>query len=524
MPRKKKEQGYLMEIRRAKDLREKSPTTAIKILESVVLESQRKKDQRTTGEAFFLLGEIFENIDQKELAIQRYNQALGAINSKKDPNRSAGIHQRVGQLQVALKNAKAAQSSFKICLEMTDDKKLIIKCQEGLADVQLLNKNPDASLKLMDSVVLNYPMDSLENARVEARRSQSFLQQNNYTKASESFYNSIENLPRNQTIDKADYAPIQQAQTDLLSYNELNRADEISLRTNTANLSAPNTSSNDILVRENLKIAELYEKDKNYNEAEKFVAISKKVITPTTDAAAVADVYKMSSELNKRSGRIEAALDDLEAYIAAKEKSIRDLEGDLKEQVEIVKGQKDIDVGQKEVILQEKERELMQSQLRTQQIIIGLLSVLIVALAVFFYFLYKNVKDRRKANQKLLLKSLRTQMNPHFIFNALNSVNNFIAKNDEKAANKYLADFSRLMRKVLDHSQREFIPFEEELELNQLYLKLEHFRFRDKFEYHFDNQLQHDTYDVDIPPMLIQPFIENAVWHGLRYKESKGLT
>ena len=113
-------------------------------------------------------------------------------------------------------------------------------------------------------------------------------------------------------------------------------------------------------------------------------------------------------------------------------------------------------------------------------------------------------------------------MNPHFIFNALNSVNNFIAKNDEKAANKFLSEFSRLMRKVLDYSQRDFISFEEEIELNELYLKLEHFRFRDKFEYQFEKNTEVNTYDMEVPPMLIQPFIENAVWHGLRYKEGRG--
>jgi len=113
-------------------------------------------------------------------------------------------------------------------------------------------------------------------------------------------------------------------------------------------------------------------------------------------------------------------------------------------------------------------------------------------------------------------------MNPHFIFNALNSVNNFIAKNDEKAANKFLSEFSRLMRKVLDYSQKDFISFEEEIELNELYLKLEHFRFRDKFEYQFEKNTDVNLYDLEVPPMLIQPFIENAVWHGLRYKEGKG--
>ncbi|MEZ4931952.1 MAG: histidine kinase [Saprospiraceae bacterium] len=82
--------------------------------------------------------------------------------------------------------------------------------------------------------------------------------------------------------------------------------------------------------------------------------------------------------------------------------------------------------------------------------------------------------------------------------------------------------FSRLMRKVLDHSQKDFIAFEEEIELNELYLKLEHFRFRDKFDYEFQNKVKNKSFDLEIPPMLIQPFVENAVWHGLRYKEEKG--
>ena len=221
-------------------------------------------------------------------------------------------------------------------------------------------------------------------------------------------------------------------------------------------------------------------------------------------------------------GKLDNALIDLEKYIAAKELSIDNLEKDLSNQIEVVKGQKKIDIGRKEYDLDLKDKAYMQSQLVFQKIIIGLLSLLLLASAIFFYFLQKNVKSKRRANQLLYIKSLRTQMNPHFIFNALNSVNNFIAKNDEKAANKFLSDFSKLMRKVLDYSEKDFIDVDEELELNELYLKLEQFRFRDKFEYSFTNNLEMDTSDIQIPPMLIQPLIENAVWHGLRYKEEKG--
>jgi LytS/YehU family sensor histidine kinase len=113
-------------------------------------------------------------------------------------------------------------------------------------------------------------------------------------------------------------------------------------------------------------------------------------------------------------------------------------------------------------------------------------------------------------------------MNPHFIFNALNSVNSFIASNDERTANKYLSDFSQLMRAVLENSDEDFIPLAKEIELLDLYVKLEHFRFRDKFNYtlHVDEKLQ--ISEFVIPPMLLQPYVENAVWHGLRYKEEMG--
>ena len=114
-------------------------------------------------------------------------------------------------------------------------------------------------------------------------------------------------------------------------------------------------------------------------------------------------------------------------------------------------------------------------------------------------------------------------MNPHFIFNSLNSVNNYIAKSNERAANKYLAKFSRLMRMVLDYSQVEFISLTNEIELLQLYVELEHERFKDKFDFEFTVDPTINTEHYQIPPMLVQPFIENAVWHGLRYKKEKGL-
>lgn len=508
-------------VEQAQTVKEKSPTQAIKLLERAVLEASKKKDWEEEGQAYLLLGEIYEDIEQKDLAIQRYEQALDILGRTKNRGTTAVIHQRMGQLYLDLNNDKQAEKSFRLCLRLGTENEIKLKCEEGLADVESIRGNVTASMSQLDTITAKYKIDSMTNARIEARRSVNYAQQKDYSNATESFYNSYNSLPKNEAIKKEDYAPIEKAQNTLLDFNTIDNDDKIALQNNVIS-NPPMASSNTNYLKENLKIVSLYEKDKKFADAEKFIAISKNSINDNSDAAAVADVYKKSAELNLRKGNMTAALTDYDKYISAKERAIENLRGELNQQIEIVKGQKELDEKKQLFNLEEKERELYESQLDTQKIIIGFLSLLLIASLIYFYFLFKNVKAKRIANQRLLLKSLRTQMNPHFIFNALNSVNNFIAKNDEKAANKFLSEFSRLMRKVLDHSQKDFIAFEEEIELNELYLKLEHFRFRDKFDYEFLNKVKNKSFDLEIPPMLIQPFIENAVWHGLRYKEEKG--
>jgi len=146
--------------------------------------------------------------------------------------------------------------------------------------------------------------------------------------------------------------------------------------------------------------------------------------------------------------------------------------------------------------------------------------LILMALATFFF--YRSNQQQKLANNLLALKSLRSQMNPHFIFNALNSVNNYIAKSDERSANRYLSEFSTLMRSVLENSEEDFIPLSKELELLELYVKLEHSRFPEKFDYDIAIAEHLDVAAFQIPPMLLQPYIENSIWHGLRYKEEKG--
>jgi tetratricopeptide (TPR) repeat protein len=126
------------------------------------------------------------------------------------------------------------------------------------------------------------------------------------------------------------------------------------------------------------------------------------------------------------------------------------------------------------------------------------------------------VLQQHKASE-LEMQALRAQMNPHFIFNSLNSINMFILENNKLQASEYLSKFSRLVRLILQNSQEAFIPLERELEALQLYLELESLRFENKFEYKISVDDEVDTTVLKVPPLIIQPYAENAIWHGLMH-------
>jgi LytS/YehU family sensor histidine kinase len=130
------------------------------------------------------------------------------------------------------------------------------------------------------------------------------------------------------------------------------------------------------------------------------------------------------------------------------------------------------------------------------------------------------LQNKQKATETRL-QSLRLQMNPHFLFNALNSIQQMILANEEMVATKYLSKFSKLLRAILVHSDKEYVTLKEELEILHLYIELESIRFKDSFNYTIDCDDNIDTEEIKLPTLLIQPFVENAIWHGLMHKEGE---
>jgi tetratricopeptide (TPR) repeat protein len=205
---------------------------------------------------------------------------------------------------------------------------------------------------------------------------------------------------------------------------------------------------------------------------------------------------------------------------------------------------------QARIDLLHKDNQIKHQQLQKESLMKEIFAGSLAALILLSIIIYRNVTLKRK-NEKnrrelvenelqiqklesekinaelqqqaieLEMQALRAKMNPHFIFNCLSSINRFILKNETEAASDYLTKFSRLIRMVLTNSKKAFINLEDELDMLRLYLDMERLRFKNSFEYNISFKNEIDPENIFIPPLLLQPFAENAIWHGLMHKQGE---
>lgn len=155
------------------------------------------------------------------------------------------------------------------------------------------------------------------------------------------------------------------------------------------------------------------------------------------------------------------------------------------------------------------------------------LMIILISASAYGIYRYRLAQHRKEwlLTQKTIeseMKALRAQMNPHFIFNCINSINAFILKNKLALASEYLNNFSHLIRQILDISAQETIPLEEEVEFLESYLKAEKLRLKEILHWKFMIDEKIDTFEILIPTMVLQPFVENAIWNGISPKNNPG--
>ncbi|MCD4682405.1 MAG: histidine kinase [Bacteroidales bacterium] len=231
-------------------------------------------------------------------------------------------------------------------------------------------------------------------------------------------------------------------------------------------------------------------------------------------------MYKLLYLLNTKQNKTAEALKYHIAYSKAKD-TLYKLQRE-RETVEI-QTRYESDRKDQQIDYLSKENEFKDTQLNQSRIIlVGLVGLVILIVILAIVLIRQNKLRNQQQNLILQQKLFRSQMNPHFIFNSLASIQNSIINEEPITASKYLSRFSRLVRNILDSSIEEFITLEEEIATIENYLELQRIRFPEKFDYDLEIDQQLDPESIHIPPMLAQPFIENAIEHGIKHRKTKG--
>jgi two-component system LytT family sensor kinase len=477
--------------------------------------------QQQNAEAYMILAEVYMHWKQYDLAVTNYRVSL---QNQESNEAKLGLAKAYEQN----KNYQESIDTYKAINKKQLSPYQLVTLYEGLGDTYFRIKNFEASIQAYKDglAIANTHVIKPKVIDLNSKIAQAYNNNGRFEQAGQFFSNSL-NLAEKGTKKRA----LEEKET-IAEFNNRNRnySEEIQLRKeiveDVQDVERDSIIENEsalTLQKQNYKIGNAYSLQNDYENAIPYLEKSIKEADVKGDLVVKKDATRKLSDVYVDAGDFKNAQLTFEAYKLVVDELYIQREQELSQADRF---RRNIVLQQNRITSLESDRQLNSSlaseRSKNQELIIYSLIVGLVLLIITAFFMYKYIKQQRYANNLLALRSLRSQMNPHFIFNALNSVNSFIASNDERTANKYLSDFSYLMRAVLENSEEDFIPLQKEIELLDLYTKLEHFRFQDKFDYDITVDEDVVVSEYQIPPMLLQPYIENAVWHGLRYKTEKG--
>lgn len=497
---------------------------AKKSIEFIAEALKNSRTVKENSEAYQLLGDIYTYWKQYDLAVSNYRLSIQNTTNHAVKIKLAKAYQLNKNYQESLATYNAINKN-----ELSNWQ--LITVFEGIGDVHQNTKSFEASLQAYGEglKVAEKHLITPKVTDLNSKIAQVYDAKGEFDKA-KGYFNESLKLAKTQNKKRGLEEKIKVAdfQNNLSDYSS-----EIQLRKEA--LKAINEIEDDSVFenesaltpqQQNYKIGNAYALQKDYEQAITYLKRSINEADGKEDLLVQKDATRKLSEVLRDAGEFDKALLAYQNYVDLVDKVYSKKEKDITQAIQF---SKDIAAKQNRILSLESDRALSESkyqlsteQAKRQKLIIYSLIAGVLLLLILAFLMFKSIKQQRLANNLLALKTLRTQMNPHFIFNALNSVNSFIASNDERTANRYLTDFSLLMRAVLENSENDFIPLEKEIELLELYTKLEHFRFKNKFDYNITVDKNVVVNDFVIPPMLLQPYVENAVWHGLRYKKTKG--
>ena len=521
-------------INKANTVANDSPQQALDFVESALSLSFKSNDKRGEAFCYNTLGGINYQLNRYDVSVDNYLKAIQLFRNVEDEQGLYNSYKYLSSSYDAQENNEKALETYAIFLEKARSKSEygdMISTLKNMGRIYFNSGRYDAAKKNFLEVL------SLET---QLNRSDGILVTYNYLGK---VYDALEvedsalyyfDLAGVKAIQSGNQKAISQS-LDYKSdfYRSRNRRDEELQVRNEALFNSSQNQNLEEIQKSNLDIGKIYVETDKPEEAIPYLKKSIDLADEIGELNDKSEAYEALAEAYEKIGDLESALSTIktskEIDNTIQQQKFEEIEDNLAVNDQLnVRDQrianliKDQELIRERLRVAEKEKEVQIANYKRQRLISYSLIGGILLIAISGFFVLRSNQAKRKANLLLHLKSLRSQMNPHFIFNSLNSVNSFIAKNDDRSANKYLADFSKLMRAVMENSQEDFVPMATEVRILELYLGLEHFRFKDKFDYEFKVDPGIEQESVEIPPMLIQPYIENAIWHGLRYRNEMG--
>lgn len=521
-------------LNQAEKIADKDPAAALDKVEEALAESIAQDNAANEARSYLLLGDINAKILEWKLAAQNYEKAytilkpmygrsIGRKAMSSSPDNFPRALWGLAKSNLESGNYQASMDNYRELIDMNISEDDTRNAQLGMSEVQYRMGNYDESLKIAQAIPSTKGADRSIEMQQQSMLAKNFAKKNDVEQTARAYDNSLNNLRSESAPSGQGLAELEETKDEVANtLREQGRLDdEIAIRSQSIefNLEKNNLGA---VSKDKVELSKTLEAKGETSEALKELLEAAAIADTINNPQEQANAYLSLAGLYEKNGQNNNALGAYRKYSSAVKRSEEQAVERMQERSILIKKQQDIEDLSSSLYMDKSEENAQQAIIARQQIVIASLVAILLIIGITSVFIYRSAQSSKKANQLLALKSLRSQMNPHFIFNALNSVNHFIAQQDERTANKFLSEFSQLMRLVLENSQEDFITLQKEQEILSLYMKLEHYRFRDKFEYEIDIDESINAESILVPPMLIQPYLENAVWHGLRYRESVG--
>jgi len=478
-------------------------------------------DKNLISEVHGAMGIVFKNQGEYALALEHFELALSTAIELKDTSWIAACYANAGNIYRRLTNYPKALDYFLKALEVFEQKGETRRIAIGNMNIGNLYEDQQDYITALEyySRALQLSYKTNDKKRISEclmNVGNIYANKKEYTVAREYYQKSLkinEELGYLPSHDNC-YEHIgstYEAEGDLdkaLEYYtksyELakNENDKITLALVLGNLS-------------NLNI-----KKKKYEEALELATQSLEISLETGDLQNISNGYLYLSSAWEKLGNSENALKFMKLYSSTKDsvfstekyKAIKDME--MKYETEKKE--------QQFVLASEKNQVEMLKMSRRNRLVLGISILVVLGLIIGYLLVRQRALKVKHQSVNLEQRLLRSQMNPHFIFNSLIAIQSFVYKKDPVQAGDYIAKFAELVRIILEGSRVEFVKLEKEIKMLSLYFELQNLRFENKFKYRIEIGDDLDVERISIPPMLAQPFIENAIEHGLRYKEEMG--